>query len=194
MSESMGVLATVHLEGHGPYSPSRMHESQKLTKEANDAYDQRTWQEKALYDKDGHVIIPRMAFKFALMDAAKYLGETIPGKGKKTWTGYFTSAVQIDNDLVLPLKKDQLAKVRINAHVSGDRKSGKRVLRTFPLVLSWKGTLEVYILDETITKEIFGRVLEYAGKFIGIGRFRPQNGGFNGRFVVKKIEWKKLSD
>lgn len=194
MSSIMGVLATVHLESNAAYSPSRQHQEKKLTKEASDAYEERTWREKAHFDKEGHVLIPRMAFKFALMDAAKYLGETIPGKGKKTWTGYFTSAVQIDDDLVLSLKREQLIPVTISAHVSGERKSGKRVMRTFPLIPQWKGTLKAYILDETITKDVFGKVFEYAGKFIGIGRFRPQNGGFNGRFLVTKIDWKRMAE
>jgi hypothetical protein len=32
-------------------------------------------------------------------------------------------------------------------------------------------------------------MLEEAGKFIGLGRFRPQNGGFYGRFAVAKVVW-----
>ena len=32
------------------------------------------------------------------------------------------------------------------------------------------------------------RELEAAGQFIGIGRFRPQNGGFYGRFRISKLK------
>jgi hypothetical protein len=44
-------------------------------------------------------------------------------------------------------------------------------------------------LDETITEEVFKLHLEESGKFIGIGRFRPQNNGFYGRFKVNEIVW-----
>ena len=40
---------------------------------------------------------------------------------------------------------------------------------------------------ETITLSVFRKHLEEAGKFIGIGRFRPRNNGFYGRFEVKEI-------
>src|SRR5690242_910103 len=101
MSTGMGILATVHLESRSPYSPSRIHDAPKQTKESHDAYEKRTWREKAHFDKDGHVVIPAMSFKFSLMDAASYLAERVPGKGMKTWTQYFTSAVLIEDDLRL---------------------------------------------------------------------------------------------
>ena len=49
--------------------------------------------------------------------------------------------------------------------------------------------MRFYILDDTITEDVFKEHLEEAGKFIGIGRFRPRNNGFYGRFAVDKIEW-----
>jgi hypothetical protein len=45
------------------------------------------------------------------------------------------------------------------------------------------------VLDETVTEEVFRNVLEQAGAFIGIGRFRPRNNGFYGRFKVEAIAW-----
>ena len=46
-----------------------------------------------------------------------------------------------------------------------------------------------YILDETVTEDVFKNILEQAGAFIGIGRFRPRNNGFYGRFKVEKVVW-----
>jgi hypothetical protein len=51
--------------------------------------------------------------------------------------------------------------------------------------------LTVYILDDTITKKVFEIHIKEAGKFKGVGRFRPSNNGFYGRFEVIKIEWKE---
>ena len=74
-------------------------------------------------------------------------------------------------------------------HADGKKGSGTRVARTFPVIHEWDGTAEVMILDESITKDVFTRYLEEAGKFIGIGRFRPRNGGFYGRFSVGEVLW-----
>jgi hypothetical protein len=32
-------------------------------------------------------------------------------------------------------------------------------------------------------------MLTMAGMFIGIGRFRPEKGGTNGRFKIESIDW-----
>lgn len=187
----MGILATVTLESSSPYSCSRKHDAPKLAKESHDAYERRTWREKAHFGEDGELFIPRMAFKFSLMEAAKYLGERVVGKGMKTWTQYFTSATLVENDISLGIHKDSVDGQTISAHANGNRNSGKRVPRTFPIINRWAGELRVLVLDETITEEIFTRVFQHAGSFIGIGRFRPANGGFNGRFVVKRVKWEK---
>ena len=60
-----------HLQSLTPYSQSRKHDAPKLDKETADAYDQRTWREKCTVNKDGIVVIPAMALKFALPTAAR---------------------------------------------------------------------------------------------------------------------------
>ena len=100
----------------------------------------------------------------------------------------------MENNLPLGVHKDKVQGVTIPAHAGGQRKgmgSNKRVPRTFPIIPQWEGDLSVLILDETITEDIFTRVMQHAGSFIGIGRFRPENGGFNGRFMVKVVKWAK---
>jgi hypothetical protein len=32
-------------------------------------------------------------------------------------------------------------------------------------------------------------MLELAGLYIGVGRFRPEKGGINGRFALDKLVW-----
>ena len=51
-----------------------------------------------------------------------------------------------------------------------------------------------YILDDTITEPVFEQVIHESGNFIGIGRFRPENGGYYGRYVVDSITWQEASD
>jgi hypothetical protein len=45
------------------------------------------------------------------------------------------------------------------------------------------------VQDDMLTKDVFRYHLEQAGTFIGIGRFRPRNNGFYGRFRLAEMEW-----
>lgn len=172
------------------YSQSRMHDTPKLEKERPDEYEVRTWRNKA-HVEDGEIYIPPMAFKQALDTAAKRLGIQIPGKGKSTYTKHFLSGVLVMDKLMTGHKIADCQGETINANSDGVRGSGKRVKRTFPTIANWSGKVPFYILDETIDNRTFERVLEEAGSFIGIGRFRPENGGFYGRFSVAGTEWQQ---
>jgi hypothetical protein len=165
-----------------------MLEEKKKPKESWEDFEQRTWQDKAHYDESGHVFIPAFAFKQAIDSAAKYLGK-IPGKGASTWSKHFTGGVVISEGVVLNLKRDDLKPVWINANANGKRGSGTRVRRCFPVVPKWTGSITCLVPAEEITEAIFAKAMELSGMMVGIGRFRPENGGINGRFTVKSIKW-----
>lgn len=183
--------ANCHLRSLSPYSPSRhiANDVERLEKESHDAYEKRTWREKAHFDEKGRVYIPPMAFKQALSSAASFLSEKIKGKGQATWSKHFLAGVHVLEPVVLPIKKEDLIPQWIFAHADGKRGSGKRVMRCFPLIPQWEAIVPFSIFDLTITEEIFEKHLREAGNFIGVGRFRCQNGGFLGRFKVEKIDW-----
>lgn len=180
---------TVKIEGISPYSQSRMHDEPKLDKETSNDYENRTWRERCNADKDGMVVIPAMAFKQALPIACKKIGRQIPGRGKSTYTKYFEGDVLCVADAKLGLHKDDMRKVTINAHANGQRGSGTRVKRHFPVVDEWQTEVEFLIFDDTITKDVFEETLTAAGMGVGVGRFRPENGGVNGRFRPVEFIW-----
>lgn len=179
----------VTMQSITPYSQSRQHETPKLNGETGDAYEVRTWREKCNVNADDQIIIPAMALKQATDSAAKKSGLQIPGKGKATYAKYFLADCICDADVVLAIKKADVSSVRISANVDGIRGSGKRVFRTFPVVPQWTGRAAFTILDDTITRDVFESVFKIAGASIGIGRFRPEKGGLNGRFRPTKFEW-----
>ncbi len=113
----------------------------------------------------------------------------ITGQGQATWTGEFTSGIVLFEDIFLDIDPASVGYIDISAHVNGVRGSGKRVTRRFPIVPSWKGTFDIHLLDPIITEDILAEMLEIAGLFIGVGRYRPENGGLNGRFHTTKIVW-----
>jgi hypothetical protein len=182
-------MVDVSLESITPYSQSRQHETPKLDKEGADAYEQRTWREKCTVNEAGLICIPAMALKQALDASAKLLGKQIPGRGKSTYTKHFLAGCICEADVCLDIRKDDVASIRLPSNADGVRGSGKRVWRTFPQIPSWKGTARFAIFDNTITRDVFEEHLKAAGAFVGVGRFRPEKGGLNGRFKPKTFKW-----
>ena len=179
------IIAT--LESASPYSQSRFHNAPKLEKETSDDHEKRTWRERMHINDEGNVFIPPMSFKNCISECAKYISIQIPGKGKATYTKHFEAGLLVMDSLVLDVKKDDVKGEWLHVPSDGRRGGTKRVLKCFPRIDKWAGDVIFYILDDTITEEVFKYHLEQAGKFIGIGRFRPRNNGFYGRFSVKEI-------
>jgi hypothetical protein len=183
--------AIANLKSISAYSQSRNYERDipLHEKERKDDYEKRTWRERCHSGQDGHLFIPPMSFKNALSEAAKYLSIQIPGKGKATFTKNFEAGVLVEEPLRLPVKKTEVKGEWLYLNSDGKRGGNKRVWRCMPLIPEWEGSVTFHILDDTITQEVFENVLDQCGKFIGIGRFRPRNNGFYGRFRVEKVKW-----
>lgn len=183
-------VAIVTITGTSPLSQSRQHDEPKLEAESHADYDARTWRHKLnLSHRTGTVIIPAHGMHQAIIAAAKYTGEQIPGQGKKTWTAKFTTGIAFNSEIDTGVRPEDVAQVGISANADGVRGSGKRVMRRFPMLYEWSATFEVFILDPIITEAVFKKMLATAGIFIGVGRFRPEKGGSNGRWRIEKIVW-----
>jgi hypothetical protein len=182
-------VAVCSLSSTSPYSQSKAFEIDREEGETLDAKESRTWREKCHVTQDGHIFIPPMAFTLALQYAAKRMGLKIPGGGAKTYSKTFQGGILCIDPIVLPVLKAEVLCERVHVHADGVRGSGKRVFKNFPLVAAWKGQLKVQVLSDEIPEKVFEDTLDYAGKFAGIGRFRPENGGYLGRFEVAKVVW-----
>lgn len=185
-------IATAHLKSESPYSQSRAHETEKLDKETPDAYDKRTWREHCHADKNGRIFIPPMAFKMGLDAAGKMLSRRIKGKGTATYTKFFASGILCIEPVFIQATKDKVQGERVYCNADGKRGSGKRVWRIFPTIPEWSATVTFHVLANEITKDIFEEHLRQAGAFVGVGRFRPENGGYYGRYKVDRIEWQDV--
>jgi len=186
-------ITNIKLTSDSAYSQSRCHETPKLSKEGANDYEIRTWKERLHFTPEGEVFIPQMALKNCLAECAKFLGIQIPGKGKSTYSKHFIAGVLILKPIMLGIKKEDVEFERQFVPADGVTGSGKRVWKYFPNIPKWTGKAEVFILDDTITKEVFDLHLQQAGQFIGLGRFRPRNGGFYGRFSHAIIDWKEVN-
>ena len=180
------VIAT--LKSVSPYSQSRYHGTDKIDREIPKDYEARTWRERLHVNQDGYVFIPPMAFKNALSEAAKFMSIQIPGKGKATYTKHFEAGILVMDGLVLPVKKDDVPGEWLFLPSDGKRGGGKRVEKCYPVIHEWAGDVTFHVLDEIITPDVFEEHLMRAGQFIGLGRFRPRNNGYYGRFTVENIK------
>jgi len=144
---------------------------------------------------NGQVCIPNMAFVRGLHAVATMLGHQIPGRGKNTYTKHFKGGVSVFDVPLLtkngkePILVDDVEGIRYFVPSDGRSGGGRRVWRRFPEIPQWQTSVQFVIMDETITRDVFEEHLYEAGRFIGIGRFRPQNGGWFGRFTPTKFSW-----
>lgn len=186
-------IATIKLTSASPYSQSKHHETEELEKEGKADYEKRTWRERLHTDPNtGEVFIPPMAIKNCLAECAKFLSIQIPGKNKNTYTKHFEAGLLVKQQIMLGIQKMDVASETLFVPADGKRGGGKRVSKTFPMIPKWEGEVEIVVLDDTITREVLLKHLEQAGIFIGIGRFRPRNNGYYGRFDVKSMEWTEV--
>ena len=186
--------ALVTITGTAPYSQSHQHGEPKLEGEQPDAYDVRTWRSKMnteLIDGKETVVIPAFGIHLALTAAARYSKKKIEGQRHATWTAKFERGIAIMGAAPLHIDPADARCITLSVHADGKRGSGARVTRRFPsFPAGWTATFEVMVLDPIITKAIFYEMLELAGWAIGVGQYRPENNGSNGRFIVKSLEWK----
>jgi hypothetical protein len=187
--------AIATLESISPYSQSKVITEKKKTGESHEDHEERTWRQRLHVTPEGFVFMPPMAFKGAISEAAKYLGIQIPGKGKATYTKNFEAGILCTDGLVLPIKAKDVEPERLFVPASGKRGDGSRVWKTFPKIEFWEGDVTFHIIDETVLQTfgdsgvtVFEHVLSQAGAFIGVGRFRPRNNGFYGRFKVAEVK------
>ena len=178
------------LKSKAPYSQGRHYSKTtvpELEKEGKDAYETRTWRNR-MHVKNGEVYIPPMAFKNCLAEAAKFLSIQIPGKGKATYTKHFEAGVMVVDEVMLGIRADDVQGERLFVPSNGRRGDGTRVERVFPLIPEWEADVTIHIIDETITEDVLARHLREAGMLIGVGRFRPRNNGFYGRFTLVSLD------
>lgn len=189
----MPKIATCNLKSEGPYIQGKAFVSQKEERETHEEYEKRSWKERCHVTDKGNIFIPASQFSNSLKNAAGYLSMKIKGQGPMKYTQKFKSGTMVIDDLILPLNvKDVEGRWQF---VPSDGKKGgsTRVHKCFPEIPSWEGAVTYYIIDDIITEEVFKKVLIASGVLIGIGVYRPQNGGTAGRFSVQNIEWSEYN-
>ncbi len=188
----MPITATFRIKGISPYSQSRPHLEEQEPNEGHDDYRKRTWRNHLHVDKDGMVIIPPSSIKNCISEAAKFLNIQVPGKGKATYTKHVEAGVACIKPVELGTRAADVQSETLFLPADGRRGSGKRIWKQYPFIPEWDGDVELIVLDETVLQTsrssgnpVLQDIVEGAGQFIGLGRFRPRNNGYYGRFTIE---------
>lgn len=182
------IVAEAKLKSTSPYSQSRYIQSPKRDDETHEQHEERVWRERMHNTEDGHVQMPPMAFKKCVEEAAKDLGLKM---GRRSYAKLFQKAIMVIDPVRLPDKVAEVQRERLFVPSDGQAGSGSRVTKIFGKIFEWEGTVRFLVLDNRITQEVFERSLRHAGRLIGLGRFRPERGGYYGRFDVVDVKWQE---
>jgi hypothetical protein len=182
------IVVTAKLKSASPYSPSKWYRKEKLEGEDESQHEIRTWRNRCHVDEQGMVYIPPMQFQKAIVGAASFLGMKM--SGRKTFKAAITSGLMLTDGIATGiLKKDVQGEwLFLSSEGKKGGAGGKSVEKCMPYIPEWSGLLDIYILNPQISLEVIEAHLACAGKFIGVGRWRPANGGMYGRFSVEGIE------
>jgi hypothetical protein len=159
---------------------------EKITGESGEAFEERTWMQKLHEDKNG-VFIPSFALKKALVNSAKYLQQSVPGKAKATYTKHFMAGVIVAEPIYLGKEaKNKIQKLRLFLPSNPKTPNGPRVWRNFPLLPEWQGTTTI-LLTDPLLEDKPDKVKEYlvhAGQLVGLLTLRVGNNGLFGKFEI----------
>lgn len=186
------IIMRAGLVGVAPLSFGKAVHKEEGSGESPDIWEENHWMERVHADADGELFIPPRALKELLYNIASYFADSIPGKGKKTYTQKFQRGIMVVEPLMLGVKKDSAEVIRERLYVPADGKKGgtRRVWRNFPTLRTWETNCEIIIFDRILCEhpEIVERYLREGGKFIGFLRFNPLHGGYYGRYEVTDVE------
>lgn len=172
----------------------------KRDDETHEQRELRTWPQKVRVTDSGQCYIQPFALKNGLRSAGKWLAMKMQGGGgKKTYTQRLIAGTLVLDKMLVTKHDGKPAMMKdidpVSLFVPSNGRSGDqgtRVSRVFPTLHEWRTTASIQVFDNVITEDVMQRHLAAIGQFVGFGSMRVENGGINGRFVVKDFEWYEM--
>ena len=191
----MAHIVRFRLIGLTPYSQSRRHETERIDGESNDDYSRRTWRNQLHVNGNGGVFIPPGAIKGCVDEAAKFMAIALPGRGGKAlYTKHIEAGVSCTQPVDIGVKVEDVICEELFLSPTGKPRDGKQIKKYCTRIDRWSGDAELLIFDDIVLntmkdqeRTVLQACIEGGGTFIGIGRFRPKNRGFYGRFKIENF-------
>lgn len=155
---------------------------QWIEKKASTDTDKETLKKLYINNK-GLIYQPSTHFEGCLMEAGKKI--KVKGQGKSTYSKLFGSMVSIEETEIVHLnQKYEIFKTTVvNPNTKG------RMISLRPMIKDWEVEFNITFEDE-IPADVIKEAFEIAGKYIGVGDWRPAKKGKFGKFQV--VQWKEL--
>jgi len=139
------------------------------------------WEKEALQklyvDAEGTIYQPANHIEQTLMEAGKKV--RVKGQGKATYSKLFGSMISVEPDAIPHINQ----KYTINKSLVVIPSTKGRVMRYRPEFKDWGLKFFVFAEDE-IAGPMIKEALELAGKYSGVGDWRPAKKGKFGKFQV----------
>jgi len=138
-------------------------------------------EDKLYLTEDGKPYVPSTYIRNSLIEAGKSI--RIKGRGKSTYSKLLGSSLIVQPDTIVINSStgwESFTVTAVNPTTKG------RVMVTRPMFKDWKLSFEAVVLDD-ISEEVFRNILDEAGRYVGIGDWRPAKKGMYGKFVVTKL-------
>jgi hypothetical protein len=138
-------------------------------------------EDKLYLTEDGKPYVPSAYIRNSLIDAGKAV--KIKGKGKSTYSKLLGSSLIVQPDVIIINSSTgwkPFTATAVNPATRG------RMTVTRPMFKDWKLEFEV-IMPDDINEEDFAKIFDEAGRYVGIGDWRPAKKGMYGKFIVAKL-------
>jgi hypothetical protein len=141
---------------------------------------QKKVEDKLYLDAKGIPYVPANYIRGALIEAGKNV--KVQGGGKKTFSKIIGSLLTVEPDAIM-LKGEwkPYTITAVNPMTRG------RMSVTRPKFDSWSIAFTLISSDD-IPEDKMATIIEEAGKYVGIGDWRPQKKGMFGKFIVTKFK------
>jgi len=138
-------------------------------------------EDKLYMTQDGKPYVPSAYIRNSLIEGGKAV--QIKGKRKATYSKLLGSTLIVSPDAIVINSTtgwEPFTTTAVNPATRG------RVTVTRPMFKDWKLSFEVTITDD-ILEEDFAKIFDEAGRYVGIGDWRPAKKGMYGKFIVTKL-------
>lgn len=143
------------------------------------------WEKEALQKlyrtSEGEIYQPSEHILQAIIEAGKKI--KMKGAGKATYSKIFGSMVFVEPDVLI----HKIQKYEIYKKLVVIPSTKGRIMRYRPMLKNWKLCFKI-LAEEEIQGSVLKEALEIAGKYSGIGDWRPQKKGVFGKFQVTSFQ------
>lgn len=131
---------------------------------------------------NGKCYIPSEHLRGALINAGSYVKGKV-GNTTKSMKNIVAAMFFINPEHIELPEYDAIDKrSAVNKNVKA------RIITIRPKWTNWEVAFNLKVDNDSLTTETIQKIFEYAGRYVGIGSFRPTNNGMFGRFEVKELK------